>query len=48
MEYSNLLDRADECEDPYLRLVFASEYAFPLKFSCDALQVSFFESCNSY
>ena len=26
MEYSYLLDRADECEDPYMRLVYASEY----------------------
>lgn len=23
MEYSHLLDRADECEDPYMRLVYA-------------------------
>lgn len=27
MEYSYLLDRADECEDPYMRLVYASEYS---------------------
>lgn len=23
MEYSHLLDQADECEDPYMRLVYA-------------------------
>ncbi|PPR84344.1 hypothetical protein GOBAR_AA36373 [Gossypium barbadense] len=27
MEYSYLLDQADECEDPYLRLVYASSWA---------------------
>lgn len=26
MEYSYLLDQADECEDPYMRLVYACEY----------------------
>ncbi|XP_073525364.1 uncharacterized protein [Phyllobates terribilis] len=26
MEYSHLLDQADECEDPYLRLVYASSF----------------------
>jgi len=26
MEYSHLLDQADECEDPYLRLVYACKY----------------------
>ena len=26
MEYSYLLDRADECEDPCMRLVYACEY----------------------
>lgn len=30
MEYSYLLDRADECEDPYMRLVYASEYSLLL------------------
>lgn len=30
MEYSYLLDQADECEDPYMRLVYASEYSFYL------------------
>lgn len=28
MEYSHLLDQADECEDPYLRLVYAGKEAF--------------------
>lgn len=28
MEYSNLLDLADKCEDPYLRLVYACKYSF--------------------
>jgi hypothetical protein len=32
MEYSYLLDRADKCEDPYMRLVYASEYSFTLNF----------------
>ncbi|XP_011626579.1 oxysterol-binding protein-related protein 3A [Amborella trichopoda] len=27
MEYSSLLDLADECEDPYMRLVYASSWA---------------------
>ncbi|KAL6979164.1 Oxysterol-binding protein-related protein 3C, partial [Sarracenia purpurea var. burkii] len=27
MEYSYLLDQADECEDPYMRLVYACEYS---------------------
>ena len=26
MEYSHLLDLADECEDPYMRLVYACKY----------------------
>lgn len=26
MEYSSLLDQADECEDPCLRLVYVCEY----------------------
>lgn len=30
MEYSNLLDQADECEDPYMRLVYAGEQTFLL------------------
>lgn len=28
MEYSHLLDFADKCEDPYLRLVYACKYFF--------------------
>jgi len=28
MEYSYLLDLADECEDPYMRLMYASKYSF--------------------
>lgn len=32
MEYSYLLDRADECEDPYMRLVYACESSFTLNF----------------
>jgi hypothetical protein len=28
MEYSYLLDLADECEDPHMRLVYASKYSF--------------------
>lgn len=27
MEYCHLLDLADECEDPYMRLVYACEYS---------------------
>ncbi|KAF9611784.1 hypothetical protein IFM89_035769 [Coptis chinensis] len=27
MEYSHLLDRADECEDPYMQMVYASSWA---------------------
>ena len=30
MEYSYLLDQADECEDPYLRLVYACKYIYIL------------------
>jgi len=26
MEYSHLLNLADECEDPYMRLVYACKY----------------------
>ena len=32
MEYSYLLDRADECEDPYMRLVYACKYSFSWNF----------------
>ncbi|MFQ6662722.1 hypothetical protein Gotur_030478 [Gossypium turneri] len=33
MEYSYLLDRADECEDPYLRLVYASSWAISVYYA---------------
>ncbi|KMZ59217.1 putative Oxysterol binding protein [Zostera marina] len=33
MEYSNLLDLADKCEDPYLRLVYASSWAISVYFA---------------
>ncbi|XP_013612536.1 PREDICTED: oxysterol-binding protein-related protein 3C [Brassica oleracea var. oleracea] len=33
MEYSYLLDQADECEDPYLRLVYASSWAISVYFA---------------
>ncbi|KAG7538548.1 Oxysterol-binding protein superfamily [Arabidopsis suecica] len=33
MEYSHLLDQADECEDPYLRLVYASSWAVSVYFA---------------
>ncbi|XP_050290888.1 oxysterol-binding protein-related protein 3C isoform X2 [Quercus robur] len=33
MEYSYLLDRADECEDPYMRLVYASSWAISVYFA---------------
>lgn len=26
MEYSYLLDMADECEDPYVKMVYAGEF----------------------
>jgi hypothetical protein len=29
MEYCELLDKADECEDPYMRMVYACEFALP-------------------
>lgn len=29
MEYCDLLDKADQCEDPYMRLVYACECAHP-------------------
>lgn len=28
MEYSYLLDLADECEDPHMRLVYAGKHSF--------------------
>lgn len=33
MEYSYLLDQADECEDPYMRLVYASSWAISVYFA---------------
>ncbi|PSR95100.1 Oxysterol-binding protein-related protein like [Actinidia chinensis var. chinensis] len=33
MEYSYLLDLADECEDPYMRLVYASSWAISVYFA---------------
>lgn len=33
MEYSHLLDLADECEDPYMRLVYASSWAISIYFA---------------
>jgi hypothetical protein len=26
MEYCDLLDKADECEDPYMRMAYACEF----------------------
>ena len=34
MEYSYLLDLADECEDPYMRLMYASKYSFMCVLHC--------------
>ncbi|KAL6204562.1 hypothetical protein ACLB2K_021829 [Fragaria x ananassa] len=33
MEYSHLLDLADECEDPYLRLVYATSWAISVYYA---------------
>ncbi|KAA3489630.1 oxysterol-binding protein-related protein 3C-like [Gossypium australe] len=33
MEYSYLLDQADKCEDPYLRLVYASSWAISVYYA---------------
>ncbi|CAB4314943.1 unnamed protein product [Prunus armeniaca] len=33
MEYSHLLDLADECEDPYMRLVYASSFFISVYFA---------------
>ncbi|KAL3850661.1 hypothetical protein ACJIZ3_012543 [Penstemon smallii] len=33
MEYSYLLDQADECEDPYMRLVYASTWAISVYYA---------------
>lgn len=37
MEYSYLLDQADECEDPYLRLVYACKSTFSTCFDFQIL-----------
>ena len=29
MEYSHLLNLADECEDPYMKMVYACKYRTP-------------------
>ncbi|PSS23765.1 Oxysterol-binding protein-related protein like [Actinidia chinensis var. chinensis] len=34
MEYSHLLDLADECEDPYMRLVYASCFFITMYYAC--------------
>jgi len=34
MEYSQLLDLADECEDPYLRMVYASSFFIAMYYAC--------------
>ncbi|MBA0615830.1 hypothetical protein Godav_015940, partial [Gossypium davidsonii] len=33
MEYSNLLDLADECEDPYMRLVYTTSWAISVYYA---------------
>ncbi|XP_044486945.1 oxysterol-binding protein-related protein 3A-like [Mangifera indica] len=33
MEYSNLLDLADKCEDPYMRLVYSSSWAISVYYA---------------
>ncbi|KAJ4704662.1 Oxysterol-binding family protein [Melia azedarach] len=33
MEYSHLLDLADECEDPYMRLVYSASWAISIYFA---------------
>ncbi|XP_068338455.1 oxysterol-binding protein-related protein 3C-like isoform X2 [Pyrus communis] len=33
MEYSHLLDHADECEDPYMQLVFATSWAISVYYA---------------
>ncbi|GMP85479.1 hypothetical protein CsSME_00038616 [Camellia sinensis var. sinensis] len=34
MEYSYLMDLADECEDPYMRLVYASSFFITIYYAC--------------
>ncbi|KAH7550021.1 hypothetical protein JRO89_XS13G0121000 [Xanthoceras sorbifolium] len=33
MEYCNLLDKADECEDPYMRMVYATSWAISVYYA---------------
>ncbi|XP_031120793.1 oxysterol-binding protein-related protein 3C-like [Ipomoea triloba] len=33
MEYSHLLDRADECDDPYMRMVYATSWAISVYYA---------------
>lgn len=33
MEYTHLLDKADECEDPYMRLVYATSWAISVYYA---------------
>ena len=40
MEYSYLLDQADECEDPYMVLVYACKYSLTLSW-CHSYQWNF-------
>ncbi|XP_028083278.1 uncharacterized protein LOC114284536 [Camellia sinensis] len=34
MEYSYLMDLADECEDPYMRLVYSSSFFITIYYAC--------------
>ncbi|XP_058087839.1 oxysterol-binding protein-related protein 3C-like isoform X2 [Magnolia sinica] len=33
LEYSHLLDLADECEDPYMRMVYATSWAISVYYA---------------
>ncbi|KAJ0828973.1 putative oxysterol-binding protein [Helianthus annuus] len=46
MEYSHLLELADECEDPYMRLVYTGLNSFLLFIPCISLQ--FTSGCHIY
>ncbi|OVA16526.1 Oxysterol-binding protein [Macleaya cordata] len=41
MEYSHLLDQADECEDPYMRLVYASTWAMTFYYTLQRTRKAF-------
>ncbi|KAF3775726.1 hypothetical protein EJ110_NYTH49747 [Nymphaea thermarum] len=41
MEYCSLLDQADECEDPYMRLVYACKRPLSIFFFLPFLRISF-------